>query len=645
LAVQPDRPAARNLLLISLDTTRADALVPYGQPLPSSPTIERMAREGVLFEQVASASPSTLPAHASLLTGLYPFSHGVRSNSGYRLPEASETLAERLRAHGYRTGAEVASSVLDASRGLAQGFDHYRDLRSPGVERLRTRSDAPGAAEIDLDERPAADVTRFARRFLDAPRGEPFFLWLHYFDPHLFYVRRPEIARLLPGDDGYLAEVRYTDDRIGELLDHLELRGLRERTLVMLVADHGEGRGDHGESTHAYFVYESTIRVPLLLWGPSELPAGRRVGTPVRTIDLLPTALDWLGLTVPVDLPGRSLLPLLEEQPEAEVRSAYGESIEFARVFDGMPLRFLRRGDWKYIHQPEPELYHLAEDPGELRNLAAQQPERVTALRAELAALVRDAVAQGDAATPISPAERERLSALGYVVPEEGELAPDRLASLALHGPPPTRLIADVETAVEAVGQLRLGRAARAEPVLAELVARHPRSPTLLRDHADALLALGRQDEARAALRRAVEAAGCGAAARVQLAELLRAANEREAQHALLAEGVERCGESSAELINNFAWVLATSPIDGLRDGARAERLARRALALFGGEAPEILDTLAAAQAERGDFVGARATLESAIARARAQGRPPDLVALLERSLATVRAGRPLRDE
>jgi arylsulfatase A-like enzyme len=644
-AAEPDpAPTAspRNLLLVTLDTTRADALVPYGQELPSSPAMQRMTREGVLFEQVASASPSTLPAHATLLTGLYPFAHGVRSNSGYRLPDASETLAERLRARGYRTGAEIASTVLDASRGLAQGFDHYRDLRSPDVERIRTRT---AAGEIELDERPAADVTRFARRFLDAPRGEPFFLWLHYFDPHLFYVRRPEIARLLPGDDGYLAEVRYTDDQIGALLAHLEARGLRERTLVMLVADHGEGRGEHGESTHAYFVYESTIRVPLLLWGPAELPAGRRVDGLVRTIDLLPTALDWLGLPVPADLPGSSLLPRLSgSAPAAEERSAYGESIEFARVFEGMPLRYLRRGDWKYIHAPEPELYRLSEDPHELHNLADRQPERVAALRAELEALVRGASPRADASAAISPGERERLSALGYVVPEEGGPTRERLASLAPHGPPPGELIADVETAVNAVGQLRLGRAAEAEPVLARLVERHPRSPTLLRDHAEALLALGRAAEARAALARAVEASECGAAARVQLAELLRAADEREAQHAVLREGVERCGEGSAELLNNFAWVLATSPIQDLRDGDRAEQLARRALALFGGDAPEILDTLAAAQAERGDFAGARATLTRAIRQARSQGRPPALVAMLERSLATVRAGQPVRD-
>lgn len=564
---EPARPDRRNLLLITLDTVRADALVPYGQPLPSSPTIDRMAREGALFEQVASASPSTLPSHATLLTGQYPFTHGVRSNAGYRLSEASETLAERLRTHGYRTGAEIASTVLDASKGLAQGFEHYRDLHSDGVERIRAHSNAPGMAELQLDERPASDITRQAKRYLDEHRREPFFLWLHYFDPHRFYVRRPEIARLLPDDDGYLAEVRYTDAQIGELLAHLEALGLRDHTLVVLVADHGEGRGDHGESTHSYLLYESTIRVPLVLWGPSNLPAGRRVTSLASSVDLVPTVLDWLGLPVPEDLAGRSLLPLLAGSSDDATRSAYGESIEFARVFAGMPLRFFRRGDWKYIHQPKPALYNLREDPSERRDLASQQPERVARLREELAALLDNAVPARGAETGVSPAERAQLAALGYAVPEEAGFSALELASLDLQGPDPAQLLEDVEVAVAAVGQLRVGNAAKAEPVLAELVARHPRSSTLQGDHAQALLALDRRAEGRAALERAIELSGCGASSRVELAELLRADGKPEAQYAVLREGLASCGENSPELLNNYAWVLATSPLAALRNG------------------------------------------------------------------------------
>jgi arylsulfatase A-like enzyme len=582
---------------------------------------------------------------ATILTGQYPFTHGVRSNAGYRLPDESATLAELLRERGYRTAAEISSTVLDASKGLAQGFDRYRDLRSDGVERIRAHSNAAGAPELSLEERPAADITRFGKRFLDERGDDSFFLWLHYFDPHQVYVRRPEIAALFPGDDGYLTEVRYTDGQVGRLLAHLEARGLRDRTLVILVADHGEGRGDHGESTHSYFVYESTIRVPLLLWGPSELPAGRRIGSLARTIDVLPTALDWLGVPAPSDLAGRSLLPLLKGPADSTPPTAYGESIEFARVFAGTPLRFLRRGNWKYIHQPEPELYDLARDPGEQQNLVSSQPDRVAALRKELETLLRTATAATDAATDVAPEERQRLAALGYVVPEEAGLSPAALDSLEVQGPTPTQLIQDVEIAVEAVGELRVGDAARAERVLASLVARHPRSPTLQRDHAQALLALDRRAEGRAALARVVELSGCGASARVELAELLRADGDREAQHAVLGEGVERCGETSPELLNNYAWVLATSPLAELRDGALAERLALRAIALYVGDAPEMLDTLAAAQAEQGNYAAANATLRKAIDQARSLQRPPALIRALQRSLATVRARQPIREE
>ena len=402
-------PAPRNLVLVTLDTTRADALTPYGQALPASPSIARMAAEGVLFGQVAASSPSTLPSHASILTGLHPFEHGVRANAGYRLPETQTTLAERLRDAGFRTGAEIAAPVLDADKGLAQGFERYHDLRAGDVERITTRSAAPGGKEVVLDERPAEDVTRAALRFIGAQGREPFFLWAHYFDPHLFHVHRPAIAERV-GGDGYLAEVLYTDTWIGALLDHLEARGLRERTLVILVADHGEGLGEHGESTHSFFVYESTIRVPLILWGPRALPAGRRVAALVRTIDILPTALDWLGLPAPEDVSGESVLPLALGEGVDPGLAAYGESIEFARFFGTAPVRFLRRGSWKYVHHDAPELYDLAADPGERRDLASQHPERVAALRAELEGLLAGGRAAEAVATLVSPAERDRLS-------------------------------------------------------------------------------------------------------------------------------------------------------------------------------------------------------------------------------------------
>jgi len=644
----PDAPAPaaappRDLVLITMDTTRADALTPYGQVLPSSPNIARMAAEGVLFEQASTSVPSTLPSHASILTGRYPFEHGVRANAGYRLPEASTTLAEVLRSRGYRTAAEIAAPVLEAAMGLSQGFEQYRDLHAAGIQRIVTQSDAPGNPEVKLDERPAADITRGALRFLDAHRDEPFFLWLHYFDPHVFHVHRAEYQRKIPGDD-YLAEVLYTDVQIGVLLDHLEATGLRDHTLVVLVADHGEGRGEHGESTHSFLVYESTIRVPFLLWGPRELPAGRRVPSLVRTIDVLPTALDWLGVPIPAGVTGQSLMPLVLGQRDDLELAAYGESIEFATVFDAAPVRFLRRGRWKYVHHPEPELYDLMEDPGEQHNVASEHPERVAALRAELEALLAGASGTDAGVSEITPEQRARLVALGYSVPTDGAAEAAELNGLEWRGPPPAQLMADVDLSGKALSLLRVGRAQEAERILAELVARYPHNATQQRDHAQALLALGRKEEARAALERAVELSRCAATERVTLSQLLAEMGEQEARQQVLAEGIERCGEIP-ELLNNDAWVLATSPAESLRNGERAEALARRALAAGGAEVPEILDTLAAAQAERGDFAGAADTLRRAIKVARDLGRPPVVEQMLARSLERVRSGQPIREE
>lgn len=629
----------RNLILVTLDTTRADALNPYGQERVTSPHIEAISQEGVLFEQVTASSPSTLPSHATILTGQYPLEHGVRANAGYRLPNEALTLAEVLASRGYRTGAEVATTVLDASRGLGQGFEEYRDLRSREVERIEVREG--DGRKLALDERPASDITLFGKRFLDAHAQERFFLWLHYFDPHQFYMQRAEYARQIPGD-GYLQEVLYMDDQLGELLAHLEATGLRERTLVVVVADHGEGLGDHGESNHSFFLYESTLRVPLLFWGPPTLPEGMRIRSPVRTVDILPTVLDLLEVPVPPGLAGRSLRPLVERRSLDLDLAAYAESIEFASTFGAAPLRSLRRGPWKYIHQVEAELYHLDDDPNERVNLAAQQPERVAQMRSELESLVGASKPRGNAAATIGPGEREQLAALGYVVGAE-VVEEGLLGSLDLRGPTPAAMAEDVEVFASASGRERVGDLAGAAVLLEALLERHPKSVHLLTTYGRILAAAGRRAHARAALERAVANASCGADARVELAALLRDLDERAAQRAVLEAGVERCPEMP-ELLNNFAFVLATSPVDSLRDGELALRMARLALNAQGGDSPEILDTVAAAQLESGDSEAATATLRRALRAAKRLGRPAGLTRLLEANLAHAVAGEAIRD-
>ena len=290
--------------MITLDTTRADALGAYGQALPVTPRIDAMAAEGVLFEQVSASAPSTLPSHATLFTGRQPFSHGVRSNFGQGLRDEARTLAEILAERGIATRAEVAAPVLASRLGLAQGFAVYAEPTGVAeLESLARRDPSRG-------QRSAEEITDSALAFLRENAHRPLLLWLHYFDPHDPY-EAPEPYRSEISDP-YLAEVRRVDDAVGRLLAEIERLGIRESTLVALTADHGEARGEHGEETHSFFVYESTLRVPLVLWGDG-VPRGVRVASLVRLVDVLPTLLDLLGIPAPEGIDGVSLRALLDE--------------------------------------------------------------------------------------------------------------------------------------------------------------------------------------------------------------------------------------------------------------------------------------------------------------------------------------------
>ena len=248
-----------SILLITTDTTRADALGCYGGPDWATPHLDQLAAEGIQFQQAHSVAPVTLPSHSSMMTGLYPYQHGVRDNSTFVLPLSAVTLAEVLQAEGYRTSAVVASYVLNASFGLGQGFDHYSGVQSSGSMQGE-------------DQRSAEQVTDEAIEFLhQQPADQPFFLWVHYFDPHMPYAAPAAWAERFPGAP-YDAEIAYMDAQIGRLHEGLAAEELRDETLIAVVADHGEGLGDHGEATHAMLIYDSVMRVPMLLSAPSVIP-------------------------------------------------------------------------------------------------------------------------------------------------------------------------------------------------------------------------------------------------------------------------------------------------------------------------------------------------------------------------------------
>ncbi|RMF85307.1 MAG: hypothetical protein D6744_01615, partial [Planctomycetota bacterium] len=376
-AGERDRPLS--VLLISMDTTRADHLGCYGHPANPTPNIDAVAKQGALFEHCYSPAPITLPSHSSMFTSTLPFVHGVRDNGVYRLRPENLTITEVLKQQGYATAAVVGAFVLDRAFGLSQGFDEYDDVRRVdvgGTDRSRIR---------DADE-----VTDRALALLEKIGSQRFFLFVHYFDPHERYEPPPRWAGKF--DDPYLEEIAFVDEQIGRLLAGLEKAGLSDRTLVVITADHGEGRGDHDESTHGYFVYDSTLRVPLILRAPRGVPAGRRISAQVRLIDLAPTILELTGAGRLPQAQGASFVSLLQGVVTGDVpRPSYGESFFPRTYLKFSQLRSLRADGWKFIHADPPELYHVVEDPGETRNLASENVERVKQMRSALRRMITDA--------------------------------------------------------------------------------------------------------------------------------------------------------------------------------------------------------------------------------------------------------------
>jgi len=671
-AARPPRP---NLLLVTIDTLRADALGAYGQPLPTSPEIDRLAAEGILFEQCASSSPSTLPSHATLFTGREPWAHGVRSNAGYRLPPGETTLAEALREAGYRTGAEVAALVMGRETRIGQGFESFRDPSSPDAQRQVLRVEG---LPVELPERAAGDVTRHAVRFLEEGGERPFFLWVHYFEPHSFYAP-PDAFRELVPESLYHGEVRFADHHVGRLRETLERLGLAEHTLLVVTSDHGEGLGEHGENTHSFYVYDSTLRVPLVLWSPRLLPQPRRVASLVRSLDLAPTLLELLGAPPLARAQGVSLAGLATGAVADLGLTAYGESLEPQRLFGSAVLRSLRQGRWKYVHQLEPALYDLAADPRELDDRAAREPARTLAMRQRLAELLAAAPpAAAEARAALDPAAREALQALGYF----GAAAPLPPASggedLELRGPSPPGLAADLEAFANGWAELQAKRPEPAEATLRALWQRHPRSGPILHGLLAALAAqgpersqdrlpllrraleldpseeifvelagheadAGREEEARRLLGDALAAEPCAVSARIALSQSLHRVGRFAEQRELLEAGLERC-PASGDLRNDLAWLLATCPEQGLRDGPRALLLAQQAVSEAGDPGPAYLDTLAAAHAEVGDFAAAAAAARRGLARLEERGGPDEVVALFRAHLAAFEAGRPVRE-
>lgn len=392
-----------NVLLVTLDTTRADRLGCYGYLGGKTPNLDALARGGVLFQNVYAQVPLTLPSHCSIMTGTTPLAHGVHNNGGYVLSPESTTLAEMLKARGFHTAAFVASFSVDSRFGLDQGFDLYDDSFEPGLPFKSANS-----------ERRADTVAALFSAWLDGRGEEPFFAWVHFFDPHLPY-RPPAPYDREFSSNPYDGEIAFMDEAVGVVVGKLREKNLTGRTLVVLAGDHGEAFGEKIETGHGVFLYDGTLKVPLIMSAPGLLSEGRVVSSRVRLTDIVPTVLDMAGLPVPAAVEGQSLIPLANGKKGRD-RETYIETFYPRENYGWSELVGLVSGDWKYIRAPKPELYNLRTDPAETRNEAGSAGEIGAGLARKLEDLVlKSAGLPAGTNRTLTAEEQERLRSLGYV--------------------------------------------------------------------------------------------------------------------------------------------------------------------------------------------------------------------------------------
>ena len=487
----PGAAAGFNVVVVTLDTTRADRLGCYGYANAATPVLDRLAGEGIRFADAVSCVPLTLPAHTSIFTGLIPPNHDVRNNGEYRLDPSRTTLAEVLMGEGYETAAFVSAFVLDRRFGLDQGFSHYDDR----VE--TTTGPRFGTAE---SQRSASAMTDAVIAWLASRnKDKPLFLWAHYYDPHDPYEPPPEYAQRFSADP-YDGEIAFMDAQLGRLLSTLEAEGLAERTLLIIVGDHGESLGEHHEGTHGRLVYEATQHVPLILWCPPLVTQSQVVDdAAVSIVDVFPTVLDLLGVDFVGPLDGISLR-LARQQPD---RSVYAETMMTYLENGWAPLYALRRHTDKYILAPQPEYYDLAADPHELTNLLTVQAARPPAA-GRLANALDDLLKSGPSAAQVAAdavkvddEALQKLRSLGYL----GGAGPTEAKEL----PDPKLMMPVREVFLAAKLAARSRRFDIAYTRLHEVLEQWPNDPSVLRELGMICLQTNRLDEAKQVFSRHIE--------------------------------------------------------------------------------------------------------------------------------------------
>jgi choline-sulfatase len=467
-ACRHNKSPVPNILIITVDTLRADHVGCYGYAGGLTPNVDALAKDAIVFERGVAQVPLTLPSHTAIFTGTYPFHNGVQDFTAQPLGERFRTLAESLKDHGYATAAVVSSFVLDRSWGLARGFESYDDAFA-GQEFLQK--------SLGLVERRAEDSVNHAVSWLGAHHNQPFFLWLHLYDPHSPY-NPPEPFRTQYAKHPYDGEIAYADSQLGRLFSWLKEspNGLYDNTLIVFLSDHGESLGEHGEKEHGFFVYDSTVHVPLLLKPPKSAGlVAQRVADAVETIQVGPTVLDLAGVEdlIQKQFQAASLVPLLNGKPHAPQRPAYSETFYPLNSFGWSPLRSVQTARYQYIEAPEQELYEHASDPTEANNMADQNASIASNLRTQLTQLLSaypppaiPSTAGGSAANA-NPEVLEKLRSLGYVAYRAPAAANSQLAD-------PKDKLSVFQDVLRATDLIQLGNYAAARSLLFSLQRREP---------------------------------------------------------------------------------------------------------------------------------------------------------------------------
>ncbi len=601
------------VVVISIDTLRADRLPAYGYAKVSTPALDRLQKDSVLFENAYSHVPLTLPSHVSLLTGLLPPQSGVRDNTGYVLAKGHATLPERLAPAGYSAGAAVSAVVMAKTSGVNRGFAFYDD---------NVEASAPGQP-LGAIQRSGFETERIAEEWISEQAGRPFFFLLHLYEPHTPYAPPEPWASRYPGS-AYDGEIATSDAIVGKFLEFLRGKGLYEGSVIVLMSDHGEGLGDHGEDEHGLLLYREDVQVPLMLKLPGQARAGARVARPVGLVDVFPTVAALTGVAAPEGLLGLSLLAAAEAaQPP---RAIYSETLFPRYHFGWSDLASLTGDRYRYIHAPRPELYDTVEDPGERRDLAAGLPPAFRELRARMLSLDRPRQAPGTS----DPEQIKKLASLGYI----GSASPSEAAADLPDPKDHLGEIRDLKAALALHAQRRYEEAIAA---LRGLLAKNPAMADAWGSLAEAQQKLGRHGAAIEALERQDRLTPGSPHVLLSFAHQYLELGDLEkarlyAERALAANAPPEAHEVLARV------ALAS------RDWATAEREARLALeGHLGRKLPYVV--LSQVQKARGDLQGALRTIDEVLSKlARSgQGEMSNVHALRGDLLA--RMGRPAEAE